>query len=71
MRTAPRLRPDLARRQQAILTWLKLSALEGSSSRADVAALRQAAVSSIAILGAVDVLRGEGGTGLPDALARS
>lgn len=54
-----------------ILTWLKLSALEGSSSRADVAALRQAAVSSIAILGAVDVLRGEAGTGLPDALARS
>ena len=54
-----------------ILTRLKLSALEGSSSRADVAALRQAAISSIAILGAVDVLRGEGGTGLPDALARS
>ncbi|ADP19148.1 fusaric acid resistance protein family protein 2 [Achromobacter xylosoxidans A8] len=52
-----------------ILTWLKLSVVEGSSSRADAAALRQAAVSSIAILGAIDVLCDETGPGLPPALA--
>ena len=52
-----------------ILTWLKLSVVEGSSSRADAAALRQAAISSIAILGAIDVLRDETGPGLPAALA--
>ncbi|HGN0628775.1 TPA: hypothetical protein ACKRM8_006120, partial [Pseudomonas aeruginosa] len=51
-----------------ILTWLKLSVLEGSSTRADAAALRQAAISSIAIMGAADVLRDNAGPAVPDAL---
>jgi multidrug resistance protein MdtO len=42
-----------------IATWLKLSKLEGTSSRDDVAALRQAMSSTAAILMAVDLADGE------------
>ena len=45
-----------------IMAWLKLSKLEGSSTEADCAALRQAAASTTAILVATDLARSE-----PDA----
>ncbi|KWN85788.1 FUSC family protein [Burkholderia ubonensis] len=50
-----------------LLTWLKLSKLEGTSSAADVAALRQAVASSTAILVAVALADREPGARLPDA----
>ncbi|AOJ66228.1 fusaric acid resistance protein [Burkholderia ubonensis] len=49
------------------LTWLKLSKLEGTSSAADVAALRQAVASSTTILVAVALADREPGARLPDA----
>ncbi|KWO58065.1 fusaric acid resistance protein [Burkholderia ubonensis] len=52
-----------------LLTWLKLSKLEGTSSAADVAALRQAVASSTAILVAVALADREPGARLPDAFA--
>ncbi|KVK89007.1 fusaric acid resistance protein [Burkholderia ubonensis] len=50
-----------------LLTWFKLSKLEGTSSAADVAALRQAVASSTAILVAVALADREPGARLPDA----
>ncbi|MBN3793300.1 FUSC family protein, partial [Burkholderia sp. Ac-20353] len=47
--------------------WLKLSKLEGTSSAADVAALRQAIASSTAILVSVALASREAGARLPDA----
>jgi len=67
---APEFDVVLHEGNKQILTWLKLSVLEGSSSRADAAALRQAAYSSIAVLGAIDVLQNGNGPGLPLALAQ-
>ncbi|WP_088158272.1 FUSC family protein [Achromobacter xylosoxidans] len=67
---APAFDEALHEGNKQILNWLKLSVLEGSSSRADAAALRQAAISSIAILGAIDVLRDRTGPGLPPDLAQ-
>ncbi|MPV56422.1 fusaric acid resistance protein [Burkholderia sp. HI2761] len=52
-----------------LLTWLKLSKLEGSSSGADVAALRQAVASSTALLVAVALADREPEARLPDAFA--
>ncbi|KVP69654.1 FUSC family protein [Burkholderia ubonensis] len=52
-----------------LLTWLKLSKLEGTSSAADVAALQQAVASSTAILVAVALADREPGARLPDAFA--
>ncbi|KWE54101.1 fusaric acid resistance protein [Burkholderia ubonensis] len=52
-----------------LLTWLKLSKLEGTSSAADVAALRQAVASSTAILVAVALADREPGARLPGAFA--
>ncbi|KVM05463.1 fusaric acid resistance protein [Burkholderia ubonensis] len=52
-----------------LLTRLKLSKLEGTSSAADVAALRQAVASSTAILVAVALADREPGARLPDAFA--
>ncbi|WP_431824846.1 FUSC family protein [Burkholderia sp. F1] len=52
-----------------LLTWLKLSKLEGTSSAADVVALRQAVASSTAILVAVALADREPGARLPDAFA--
>ncbi|KVC61391.1 fusaric acid resistance protein [Burkholderia stagnalis] len=54
---------------QQLLTWLKLSKLEGSSSAADVVALRQAIASSTAILVAAALATREPGARLPDAFA--
>jgi multidrug resistance protein MdtO len=45
--------------------WLKMSAFEGSSRRADVVALERAAVSSVALLAAVDLACGEAAARLP------
>ncbi|EEA00265.1 Fusaric acid resistance protein conserved region, partial [Burkholderia sp. H160] len=45
--------------------WLKMSALEGSSQRADVAALDRAAVSSVTLLAAVELATGEALARLP------
>ncbi|HDR9875470.1 TPA: FUSC family protein [Burkholderia cenocepacia] len=52
-----------------LLTWLKLSKLEGSSSGADVVALRQAVASSTALLVAVALADREPQARLPDAFA--
>ncbi|MDF3084862.1 FUSC family protein [Burkholderia sola] len=52
-----------------LLTWLKLSKLEGSSSGADVVALRQAVASSTALLVAVALADREADARLPDAFA--
>ncbi|WP_241303000.1 FUSC family protein [Burkholderia stabilis] len=52
-----------------LLTWLKLSKLEGSSSAADVVALRQAIASSTALLVAVALADREPEARLPDAFA--
>ncbi|WP_321924294.1 FUSC family protein [Paraburkholderia guartelaensis] len=52
-----------------ILTWLKLSTLEGTLTPADGAALRQAAASTTAILVATDFAASEPGARLPDACA--
>ncbi|KVT75573.1 fusaric acid resistance protein [Burkholderia ubonensis] len=52
-----------------LLTWLKLSKLEGTSSAADVAALRRAVASSTAILVAVALADREPGARLPGAFA--
>ncbi|KVD47164.1 fusaric acid resistance protein [Burkholderia sp. ABCPW 11] len=52
-----------------LLTWLKLSKLEGSSSSADVVALRQAVASSTALLVAVALADREPEARLPDAFA--
>ncbi|KVN06148.1 FUSC family protein [Burkholderia stagnalis] len=54
---------------QQLLTWLKLSKLEGSSAAADVVALRQAIASSTAILVAAALATREPGARLPDAFA--
>ncbi|KWK72670.1 FUSC family protein [Burkholderia stagnalis] len=54
---------------QQLLTWLKLSKLECSSSAADVVALRQAIASSTAILVAAALATREPGARLPDAFA--
>ncbi|KWK15611.1 FUSC family protein [Burkholderia stagnalis] len=54
---------------QQLLTWLKLSKLEDSSSAADVVALRQAIASSTAILVAAALATREPGARLPDAFA--
>ncbi|RQX83878.1 FUSC family protein [Burkholderia anthina] len=52
-----------------LLTWLKLSKFEGSSSGADVVALRQAIASSTALLVAVALADREPAARLPDAFA--
>ncbi|WP_175716303.1 FUSC family protein [Burkholderia anthina] len=52
-----------------LLTWLKLSKLEGSSSAADVAALRQAIASSTALLVGVALADREPDARLPAAFA--
>ncbi|EMN1926044.1 FUSC family protein, partial [Burkholderia ambifaria] len=52
-----------------LLTWLKLSKLEGSSSPADVAALRQAIASSTALMVGVALADREPDARLPDAFA--
>ncbi|MEC4772492.1 FUSC family protein [Burkholderia cenocepacia] len=52
-----------------LLTWLKLSKLEGSSSAADFAALRQAIVSSTALMVGVALADREPDARLPDAFA--
>ncbi|WP_028207301.1 FUSC family protein [Paraburkholderia nodosa] len=52
-----------------ILTWLKLSKLEGTLTPTDGAALRQAAASTTAILVATDFAASEPGARLPDACA--
>ncbi|WP_213306309.1 FUSC family protein [Paraburkholderia sacchari] len=52
-----------------INTWLKLSRLEGTSTQADLAALRQAAGSTTAILIATELAASEPGARLPDACA--
>ncbi|MEX3981143.1 FUSC family protein [Paraburkholderia sp. EG287A] len=52
-----------------IVTWLKLSTLEGTLVPADGAALRQAAASTTAILVATDFAASEPGARLPDACA--
>jgi len=76
---AQRLRGDDAARDafnaslhegdKQLLTWLKLSKLEGSSSAADFAALRQAVASSTALLVGVALADREPGARLPDAYA--
>ncbi|OXI17466.1 FUSC family protein [Burkholderia sp. AU15512] len=76
---AQRLRGDDAARDafnaslhegdKQLLTWLKLSKLEGSSSAADVAALRQAVASSTALLVGVALADREPDARLPDAFA--
>ncbi|VBB14384.1 FUSC family protein [Burkholderia stabilis] len=79
--TAQRLRGDhdddaraafdasLREGDKQLLTWLKLSKLEGSSSAADVVALRQAIASSTALLVAVALADREPEARLPDAFA--
>ncbi|PRE62802.1 FUSC family protein [Burkholderia multivorans] len=52
-----------------LLTWLKLSKLEGSSSAADILALRQAVASSTALLVAVALADREADARLPDTFA--
>ena len=52
-----------------ILSWLKLSKLEGTLKPADAAPLRQAAASTTAILVATEFAAGEPGARLPDACA--
>ncbi|MCA7922544.1 FUSC family protein [Burkholderia cenocepacia] len=52
-----------------LLTWLKLSQLEGSSSAADFAALRQAVASSTALMVGVALADREPDARLPDAFA--
>ncbi|MGK8207422.1 FUSC family protein [Burkholderia cenocepacia] len=52
-----------------LLTWLKLSKLEGSSSAADIVALRQAVASSTALLVAVALADREADARLPDTFA--
>ncbi|AZQ55999.1 FUSC family protein [Burkholderia cenocepacia] len=52
-----------------LLTWLKLSKLEGSSTAADVAALRQAVASSTALMVGVALADREPDARLPDAFA--
>ncbi|WP_175769610.1 FUSC family protein [Burkholderia cenocepacia] len=52
-----------------LLTWLKLSKLEGSSSDADFAALRQAVASSTALMVGVALADREPDARLPDAFA--
>lgn len=52
-----------------LLTWLKLSKLEGSSSAADVAALRQAIASSTALMVGVALADREPDARLPDTFA--
>ncbi|MDR8727055.1 FUSC family protein [Burkholderia pseudomultivorans] len=52
-----------------LLTWLKLSKLEGSSSAADIIALRQAVASSTALLVAVALADREADARLPDTFA--
>ncbi|WP_034176463.1 FUSC family protein, partial [Burkholderia ambifaria] len=52
-----------------LLTWLKLSKLEGSSSAADVAALRQAIASSTALMVGVALVDREPDARLPAAFA--
>ncbi|RQR44336.1 FUSC family protein [Burkholderia sp. Bp9140] len=54
---------------QQLLTWLKLSKLEGTSSAADVAALRQAIASSTALLVGVALSDREPDARLPAAFA--
>ncbi|MCA7999654.1 FUSC family protein [Burkholderia metallica] len=76
---AQRLRGDEAARDafdaslhegdKQLLTWLKLSKLEGSSSAADFVALRQAVASSTALLVGVALADREPGARLPDAYA--
>ncbi|POM17931.1 Multidrug resistance protein MdtO [Burkholderia cepacia] len=76
---AQRLRGDDAARDafdaslhegdKQLLTWLKLSTLEGSSSAADFAALRQAVASSTALLVGVALADREPGARLPDSYA--
>ncbi|VWB10813.1 fusaric acid resistance protein region [Burkholderia arboris] len=52
-----------------LLTWLKLSKLEGSSAAADVVALRQAIASSTALMVGVALADREPDARLPDAFA--
>ncbi|MFD1557258.1 FUSC family protein [Paraburkholderia silviterrae] len=52
-----------------ILSWLKLSKLEGTLTPADAAPLRQAAASTTAILVATEFAASEPGARLPDACA--
>ncbi|MEX3968329.1 FUSC family protein [Paraburkholderia sp. EG286B] len=54
---------------QQIMKWLKFSKLEGTSTDADFAALRQAAASTTAILVAVDLATREPGARFPDDCA--
>lgn len=54
---------------QPVAGWLKLAKFEGSASAADVAALRQAMASTMAILMAADVVSRQPGARLPAAFA--
>ena len=54
---------------QPVAGWLKLARFEGSASAADVAALRQAMTSTMAILMAADVVCRQPGARLPAAFA--
>ncbi|RDK07515.1 FUSC family protein [Cupriavidus lacunae] len=54
---------------QPITGWLKLAKIEGSVNAQDLAALRQAASSTMAILLAADVARRQPGAQLPAAIA--
>ncbi|MGO4152454.1 FUSC family protein [Cupriavidus sp. YAF13] len=54
---------------QPVAGWLKLARIEGSANASDVAALRHAAASTMAILLAVDVARRQPGAPLPAPVA--
>ena len=54
---------------QPVAGWLKLARIEGTANASDVAALRHAAASTMAILLAVDVARGQPGAPLPAPVA--
>lgn len=54
---------------QPVAGWLKLARIEGSANASDVAALRHAAASTMALLLAVDVARGQPGAPLPAPVA--
>lgn len=54
---------------QPVAGWLKLAKVEGTANAQEVLALRQAAASTMAILLAVDTVRGQAGAPLPAAVA--
>jgi len=66
---APAIAQTLRDGVQPVAGWLKLAKLEGSANAADVAALRQAMTSTMAILMAADVACRQPGARLPAPLA--